>query len=111
MTKQQLKEQIRELVKEQLNEFFGSAAIAATRAGLKRSQRQGTSSKGFKDSITETDIEGYLKNMSNVGSTSSANLANAIRLKMRIDSSDKKSIYKIYDLVEQVLKRGKYGTY
>lgn len=98
--------------REELNEFFGSAIAASTATNMNRGRTSSfgrTSSGG--DSVTQTDVDGVLRGIKNRGSQTTAQLAGAVRNKLRVDPKNIKVISSITDMVEKTMKRGKYGTY
>jgi hypothetical protein len=103
------------LIREELKEFFGSAVAASTATNMsQRSPSQssyGGGSSYSSGTVTQTDVDGVLRSIDNKGSQTTAQLANAVRLKLKVDQKNTKVISSITDMVEKSMKRGKYGTY
>lgn len=108
------------LIREELKEFFGSAVAASTATNMARRSSPSQSSYGSGSSsyggggggtVTQTDVDGALRGIENKGSQTTAQLAGAVRNKLRVDPKNTKVISSITDMVEKAMKRGKYGTY
>lgn len=100
--------------REELNEFFGSAIAASTATNMNRGRTSsfgGSRTGSGGDSVTQTDVDGVLRSIDNRGAQTTAQLAGAVRNKLRVDPKNTKVIASITDMVEKAMKRGKYGTY
>jgi hypothetical protein len=98
-------------LKEFLPSMMAAASTAAARKSSSSSSRTSSSSFGGSDTVTQTDVDGVLRGIENRGSQTTAQLAGAVRNKLRVDPKNTKVIASITDMIEKTMKRGKYGTY